>query len=86
MNFEKIPKQYRQQSATDSVLLGIRQRRQIECFPYINRGRLWYAKLSDEQLIELSKWYDAWLNATETLIIPKKLKWLDGKLNSEELL
>lgn len=54
----------------------IRDRRAKYCFPIINRGKLWYDKLTDEQLTELDKWYNEWLDATETLIIPKKPDWL----------
>ena len=54
----------------------IRKRRELECFPIINRGKLWYDTLTDEQLQELKEWYEAWLNATETLIIPDKPEWL----------
>ena len=46
------------------------------CFPVINRGQLWYDKLTDEQKEELSKWYNDWLNVTETLIEPKTPEWL----------
>lgn len=64
---------------------NIRQRRAVECFPYINRGRLWYNKLTDAQLVELSRWYEEWLDAPKTLKIPKKLSWLDNKLEEEFL-
>ena len=70
----------------EEIKANIRNRRKSECFAYINRGRLWYNKLSDSQLIELSKWYEAWLNATETKVIPKKPIWLDEKLNDEDVL
>ena len=46
------------------------------CFPIINRGQLWYNNLTNEQKDELSKWYNDWLNVTETLIEPKTPKWL----------
>lgn len=54
----------------------IRIRRELECFPIINRGLLWYETLTKEQLDELRVWYQAWLDATETLIIPDKPEWL----------
>lgn len=53
-----------------------RRLREKECFPVINRGQLWYEKLSDAQLQELREWYRAWLDSTEKLTIPKKPKWL----------
>lgn len=54
----------------------IRYNREQKCFPIINRGKLWYDKLTDEQLKELGKWYEAWLNAPETMIEPDDLEWL----------
>ena len=54
----------------------IRDIRAMECFPIINRGKFWYETLTEEQIAELHKWYNEWLNATETLIIPKKPEWL----------
>lgn len=54
----------------------LRLRREIECFPIINRGELWYAKLTTEQKSELSNWYEEWLDAPATLIIPEPPEWL----------
>lgn len=56
----------------------IRVQRSEECFPIINRGALWYDKLADEQKEELSSWYEEWLNAPETGIIPSKPTWIDS--------
>ena len=53
-----------------------RQWRQTECFPVINRGRLWYDTLTEEQLSELKTWYRAWLDGTNTQTIPEKPEWL----------
>ena len=53
-----------------------RKRREVECFPVINRGQLWYDTLSEEQLSELKTWYQAWLNGTNTQTIPEKPEWL----------
>lgn len=55
---------------------NFRHLREVECFPYINRGQLWYAKLSVKQLSELTAWYSAWLKVTETKVIPEKPAWL----------
>ena len=55
----------------------IRWQRDMECFPIINRGKLWYDKLTEEQLAELNVWYEAWLDAPQTLVIPTKPTWLD---------
>lgn len=46
------------------------------CFPIINRGQLWYDNLTNAQKEELAKWYNDWLNVTETLIEPKTPEWL----------
>lgn len=54
----------------------IRTRRETECFPVINRGQLWYEGLTEEQKTELKAWYQAWLDATDTLAIPEKPGWL----------
>lgn len=51
--------------------------REAECFSVINRSFLWYLELSDEQKNELIEWYHAWLDITETKIIPEKPSWLD---------
>ena len=57
-------------------LSAIRAQREIECFPIINRGVLWYDKLTEEQKAELAAWYQQWLDAPQTNIIPKPLQWL----------
>lgn len=53
-----------------------RRLRQSECFSVINRGRLWYDALTEEQLSELQSWYRAWLDGTNTQTIPEKPEWL----------
>lgn len=59
---------------TEDVI--IRHRRETECFPIINRGSLWYDSLTAEQKAELATWYQAWLDAPETLVVPQKPSWL----------
>lgn len=54
----------------------LRKRRETECFSYINRGQLWYDRLTDAQARELSEWYQAWLYVTDTLTAPEKPSWL----------
>ena len=59
----------------------LRALRETECFSYVNRGKLWYDRLTKEQLVELDEWYEAWLNVTEntrkgSLNIPTRPKWL----------
>ena len=53
-----------------------RQRRETECFAVINRGQLWYETISLQQILELRSWYKAWLNVTETMVVPEKPSWL----------
>lgn len=57
-------------------LLELRKQREEECFSIINRGQLWYNTLTDWQLKELDEWYKAWLNITDTKIIPESPTWL----------
>lgn len=55
----------------------LRQRRRTECFPFVNRGQLWYATLTVKQIAELTVWYTAWLKVTETKVVPEKPTWLE---------
>lgn len=58
-------------------LCQLRNQREEECFPIINRGELWYSMLEDFQLEELKTWYLAWLDVTKTKEIPVKPNWLN---------
>lgn len=60
----------------EEKLERLRYQREKECFPYINRGSLWYSMLSEQQKIELNTWYHAWLDVTATLVVPSKPSWL----------
>ena len=55
---------------------NLRSQREKACFKYINRGDLWYNKLTNEQKIELESWYQAWLDVTETKVVPVAPEWL----------
>ena len=57
-------------------LLDLRNDREAICFTIVNRGVLWYNTLTEEQKIELNNWYLAWLDVTETRIVPQKPEWL----------
>lgn len=59
-----------------ALCLELRERRETECFSVINRGQLWYDKLTERQKAELSAWYEAWLNVTKTLTVPDRPPWL----------
>lgn len=52
-------------------------RREVECFPVINRGLPWYAQLTPERYAEVMAWYSAWLEAPDTLVVPDRPGWLD---------
>ena len=57
-------------------LVELRIQREQECFLIINRGKLWYDNLTEEQLKELNTWYNAWLDVTETRVIPEMPIWI----------
>ena len=57
-------------------LVDLRSQRDKTCFPYINRGYAWYNKLTVEQREELETWYQAWLDVTDTKVIPSRPEWL----------
>lgn len=63
---------------------GLRMQRLDVCFPIINRGKFWYETLEDKYLRELKKWYQEWLDVTETLVEPLMPEWLKPK--EEDLL
>ena len=65
------------QAQSEAAKAEYRRRRELECFPIINRGQLWYATLSVKQLAELTAWYTAWLKVTETKTIPERPAWLE---------
>lgn len=54
----------------------LRERRELECFTIVNRGIVWYDNLTTQQKAELSTWYKAWLDVTDTKIIPTRPNWL----------
>lgn len=56
---------------------NLRLHREDKCFRILdNRSVLWFNNLNAEQTTELNEWYQAWLNVTETKIIPIKPNWL----------
>lgn len=54
----------------------LRRERERICFPVINRGAAWYARLTPEQNEELKAWYQAWLDVTETKVKPATPEWI----------
>ena len=71
---ELLAEQLEQEQA---VIAGLRKKRERECFAVINRGVIWYDTLSVSQKSDLSSWYNAWLDITETKVIPEKPEWLE---------
>jgi hypothetical protein len=67
---------YTEQELKEIKINELKDKREIECFSVINRGILWYNKLDSEKIEQLEKWYNDWLNITETLIVPTKPDWL----------
>lgn len=61
----------------EQELYILRNQREVECFSIINRGKLWYDSLDENQTIELNTWYQAWLDVTETRVIPIRPEWLE---------
>ena len=53
----------------------LRMRREKECFAIADRAA-WFYGLTEEQKSEVLVWREAWLNVTETLMIPEKPKWI----------
>lgn len=54
----------------------LRERRNNECFEVVNRGELWYSRLTAVQLRELDQWYSEWLQVTDTMTEPQKPSWI----------
>ena len=61
---------------TENEKNSLRNRRSKECYEVINRGKLWYARLTNEQLRELDDWYNQWLQVTDTMTVPQKPYWI----------
>ena len=64
------------ENVDNQYMSELRRQREIQCFPVINRGQLWYDSLSIGQYLELKDWYKDWLDVTETKIIPDRLEWI----------
>lgn len=53
-------------------LAELRYKREVECFSILDKCPFWYERFTDEQKEELKVWYKAWLDVTETKIVPEK--------------
>lgn len=69
---------------TDFVNIYYRELREKCCFPVVNRGKLWYDRLTPSQISELNYWYESWLDVTETQVMPSAPSWLNNKLDKLE--
>ena len=58
------------------ILQDLRDKREEICFSVINRGQLWYDRLTDKQRQELKKWYEEWLYVTHSMKPPDIPRWL----------
>lgn len=67
---------YTEEELLENKKNSLRLRREEECFSIINRGKLWYNNLTEEQIAELDVWYNKWLMAPQTLEVPDKPEWL----------
>ena len=65
----------RQEKESDE-LDKLRERRARECSDLVNRGKLWFDMLDFYQKEQPKAWYVAWLDVTDTQIIPDKPRWL----------
>lgn len=55
----------------------LRRRRQKACFKFLDgKSQMWYMTLGDEKTKELKTWYQAWLDVTDTHVIPETPSWI----------
>lgn len=71
---------------TEQQKTTLRKRRETECFPIVNRSSLWHRRLTTQQQCQLEVWYQQWLDAPETGIIPVMPDWVNQKTKPEEIL
>lgn len=63
----------------------LRAIRKQKCFEVLaSFNTFWYQKLTQEKRTELENWYNAWLDVTETLIIPKTPDWITKSVDEGE--
>lgn len=70
-------KQKAENFCREAEINELRRRRDTECFSVVNRGAVWYERLTDKQRQELETWYQAWLDVTDTKVIPTNPIWLE---------
>lgn len=52
----------------EEMLNILREKRENICFKIVNRGELWYNRLTDEQKQDLDNWYQEWLDITDKYV------------------
>ena len=67
---------YTEEEILENKKNELRAKREAECFSIINRGEIWYKRLTEEQKLELDQWYQKWLDVTITLEEPTKPEWI----------
>ena len=60
---------------SETTKAKIRKRREKECFAICDRA-VWFYELPIERRKEVEIWRAAWLDATETGIVPAKPAWI----------
>lgn len=57
----------------------LRNQREKECFSVADRGEIWHQTYvnTEERKQEFQEWYQAWLDVTETMIVPEKPSWIN---------
>ena len=66
---------YTDTELAENKLTELRERRRTECFSVCDRA-CWYDALTQEQKAEVQAWRRAWLDVTDTLIIPDMPDWI----------
>lgn len=74
----RVDETWKQKAKEEQRLDVIRARREAECFAIVNRGAVWYtfAVNTDKRRQQLQAWYEAWLDAPQTGIIPVCPDWI----------
>lgn len=70
-----VERQY-EEKPEEEILNELRKQREVECFKVTDKT-LWFYTLPEEQKEDVLKWYQEWLDVTETKVIPTKPSWLE---------
>lgn len=70
---------------TTDIKEQLRATRKKKCFEVLcSFNPMWYQRLTQSQRADLENWYNAWLDVTETLVIPTPPDWLNKSLGQGE--